>query len=408
MIFENLSFKGYKWLRVSLFKIKSHSFINIFNFQCRALIYKIVNIIHYVFTTYNDHSVAYYNLFTLPLLSTKVNSSKQDLFIRKNGISFFRRYFSNTPSINFSLSDRASRSNFKLNPFWVAGFVDGEGCFSVIISKSNSLKVGWRVRVYFYIGLHVKDRALLESIQNFFGVGNIYSATESLVRYQVNSFKDIKVIIDFFDKYKLITNKGADFFLFKEVYTLMLNKEHLTLQGLHKIVAIHAAINWGLTDQLKAAFPDIVPVLRPKVQFLNIPDPYWLAGFASGEGCFFINITKSNTYRSGFQIQLKFQLVQHLKDETLMVGIREYLDCGSTYKTRDCFSYQVTKIGDIDDKILPFFTKFPVLGVKAKDFVDFSRVLVLMKDNKLSLAMPGSDKLEQIKRIKSGMNKGRE
>ena len=117
-----------------------------------------------------------------------------------------------TSSRNFSLSDK---SNFKLNPFWVAGFVDGEGCFSVIISKSNSLKVGWRVRVYFYIGLHAKDRALLEAIQNLFGVGNIYSTTESLDRYQVNSFKDIKVIIDFFDKYKLITNKGADFLLFK-------------------------------------------------------------------------------------------------------------------------------------------------------------------------------------------------
>jgi len=63
--------------------------------------------------------------------------------------------------------------------------------------------------------LHAKDRALLEAIQNLFGVGNIYSTTESLDRYQVNSFKDIKVIIDFFDKYKLITNKGADFLLFK-------------------------------------------------------------------------------------------------------------------------------------------------------------------------------------------------
>lgn len=400
MIFEDLSFKGSKWLRVSLLKLNFHSFINNFYLQCKILNNFLINIIHYLFAAYIGHSGAYYNLFILPLLFTKVHSSKLDLFIRRGGTSFFRRYFSNTPSRNFSsLSDK---SNFKLNPFWVAGFVDGEGCFSVIISRSNSLKVGWRVRVYFYIGLHAKDRALLEAIQNFFGVGNIYSTTESLDRYQVNSFKDIKVIIDFFDKYKLITNKGADFLLFKEVYTLMLNKEHLTIEGLHKIVARHASINWGLTDQLKAAFPGIVPVIRPKVQNLNIPDPYWLAGFVSGEGCFFINITKSNTDRSGFQIQLKFQLIQHLRDETLMVSLIEYLDCGNIYKTRD-LSYQVTKIADIDEKILPFFTKFPVLGVKAKDFVDFCRVVVLMKDDKLSK----SDKLEQISRIKSGMNKGR-
>jgi len=86
-----------------------------------------------------------------------------------------------------------------------------------------------------------------------------------------------------------------------------------------------------------------------------------------------------------------------------MASLIEYLDCGNIYKTRDLFSYQVTKIADIDEKIIPFFTKFPVLGVKAKDFVDFCRVVVLMKDDKLSK----SDKLEQISRIKSGMNKGR-
>jgi hypothetical protein len=91
--------------------------------------------------------------------------------------------------------------------------------------------------------LHVKDRALLETIQNLFGVGNIYSATKSLSQYQVNSINDIKVIINHFDKYKLITNKRADFMLFKEIYNLILNKEHLTTDGLHKIVAIRSSIN---------------------------------------------------------------------------------------------------------------------------------------------------------------------
>lgn len=57
----------------------------------------------------------------------------------------------------------------------------------------------------------------------------------------------------------------------------MLNEEHLITDGLHKIVAIRASINWGSTGQLKGAFSGIVPVLRPTVQNLIIPDPYWLA-----------------------------------------------------------------------------------------------------------------------------------
>ena len=32
------------------------------------------------------------------------------------------------------------------------------------------------------------------------------------------------------------------------------NKEHLTIKGLHKIVAIKASMNKGLSDELKVAF----------------------------------------------------------------------------------------------------------------------------------------------------------
>jgi hypothetical protein len=46
---------------------------------------------------------------------------------------------------------------------------------------------------------------------------------------------------------------------------LIKNKEHLTTEGLHKIVAIKASMNNSLSDELKAAFPDITPVARPLV-----------------------------------------------------------------------------------------------------------------------------------------------
>jgi hypothetical protein len=37
-------------------------------------------------------------------------------------------------------------------------------------------------------------------------------------------------------------------------------KEHLTIEGLRKIVAIKAVMNNGLNDVLKEAFPTVVPV----------------------------------------------------------------------------------------------------------------------------------------------------
>jgi hypothetical protein len=46
--------------------------------------------------------------------------------------------------------------------------------------------------------------------------------------------------------------------------TLINQKEHLTLSGLHEIISLKASMNLGLSTLLKTAFPDITPAIRPK------------------------------------------------------------------------------------------------------------------------------------------------
>ncbi|RMZ69660.1 hypothetical protein GMOD_00010331 [Pyrenophora seminiperda CCB06] len=70
------------------------------------------------------------------------------------------------------------------------------------------------------------------------------------------------VVLKHFDKYPLITNKLYDYLLWRQVLMIIDRKEHLTEQGLRRIVAIKAAMNLGLSDKLKEAFLDIVPVKR--------------------------------------------------------------------------------------------------------------------------------------------------
>jgi hypothetical protein len=53
----------------------------------------------------------------------------------------------------------------------------------------------------------------------------------------------------------------------------MQKKEHLTQEGLEKIVAVKAGLNWGLSSDLKAAFPYINPVKRPTIKDPQILDP---------------------------------------------------------------------------------------------------------------------------------------
>jgi hypothetical protein len=96
-------------------------------------------------------------------------------------------------------------------------------------------------------------------------VGTItYSKRDDCNIYLVQSIKDLtNVIIPHFDKYPLITQKRVDFLLFKMVVELMNAKEHLTIQGLRKILGIRASINKGFSEELRTAFPDITPVQRP-------------------------------------------------------------------------------------------------------------------------------------------------
>jgi len=74
-------------------------------------------------------------------------------------------------------------------------------------------------------------------------------------------------------EYPLMSKKCADYLLFKQALMLILNKEHSTLEGLDKIVAIKASMNHGLSDELKVAFAGITPVQRPNILDSRVKDP---------------------------------------------------------------------------------------------------------------------------------------
>ena len=60
---------------------------------------------------------------------------------------------------------------------WVAGFIDGEGCFSVNINRCRSLRLGWQVRPEFVVTQGERSVASLELLQSFFDCGALYRNT---------------------------------------------------------------------------------------------------------------------------------------------------------------------------------------------------------------------------------------
>ena len=85
----------------------------------------------------------------------------------------------------------------------------------------------------------------------------------------------------------MLTQKVVDFILFKQIVEIINKKSHLSFEGFQKIINIKASMNLGLSEVLKTEFGEVIPVQRPIINIKQILDPYWLAGFVTGEGCFF-------------------------------------------------------------------------------------------------------------------------
>lgn len=165
-------------------------------------------------------------------------------------------------------------------------------------------------------------------------------------------------------------------------------------------------MNLGLTKELALAFPNILAIEKPIIKDLNVKDPNWVSGFTSGDGCFYVSLSKSSSTKTGYTIVLRFQIAQNNRDIILMKSLINYLGCGRVEENlKVSMSYfVVSNFKDIIEKVIPFFDKYPILGIKSLDYICFKQIALLMQKN-LHLTPEG---LEEIRLIKLKMNKLRE
>ena len=139
-----------------------------------------------------------------------------------------------------------------LNPWFVTGLFDGEGCFSLIVHKDkqqrkNSVATYYRWRAIFIIAFRGDDSEILYSLKDFFNCGRVqmthpkaYAKIHNLgrVEYVVTSIDDlVNIIIPHFENYPLQTKKKKDFLFWKEA-VFILKSARETNNGLFKKVII--------------------------------------------------------------------------------------------------------------------------------------------------------------------------
>lgn len=137
-----------------------------------------------------------------------------------------------------------------LHEWYIVGFVEGEGCFAINISKHKTKRLKRDAWLSFEIELRGDDRPILERIKKVFGCGNIYDLNYDRygwmphVKYHLRGIDNIQnILIPFFEKHKLQGKKAKDFKLFCKAAEVFAKKEHLTEKGIKKLESIRQFMN---------------------------------------------------------------------------------------------------------------------------------------------------------------------
>ncbi len=137
----------------------------------------------------------------------------------------------------------------KLNPYYVVGFIDGEGSFSVSVGKHKTLRRGLEIRPEFEIELRADDRKILERVMLTIGCGKIYDCSYERygwyphVKYKITSTKDMEnYLFPFLDKHPLQAKKAIVYRFFREIVLMVRHKQHLSDRGFKKILILRSKI----------------------------------------------------------------------------------------------------------------------------------------------------------------------
>ena|SRR5579872_1891259 len=130
-------------------------------------------------------------------------------------------------------------------PWYISGYVDGEGCFTVSFSKRTKMRFGWEVRPSFSVSQNGERGEVLYQMIEYFNCGTIRpDRSDRTIKFEVRNIQDLLVkVIPHFREYPLQSSKQNDFERFATICQLIARKDHLTPNGLREIVGLAMPMN---------------------------------------------------------------------------------------------------------------------------------------------------------------------
>jgi hypothetical protein len=139
---------------------------------------------------------------------------------------------------------------------------------------------------------------------------------------------------------------------------------------------------------------------RPCIEAIPASLGSFLSGFALGEGSFMLVCRKRDRQARRFRISAAFNVLQ--QDRVPLDLFQEVLACGALRQAGNGGWYwEVNRLSDLSDRVVPFFDRFPIVGVKAEDYRLWRSAVLLLSAGRLS-----DQDYRQVLALRERMNRG--
>lgn len=163
-----------------------------------------------------------------------------------------------------------------VQPWYICGFVEGEGSFHVALYKDPRMKFGIKIIPEFHINQSAMRPEPLVAIQKYFGCGYIKQnhklrrKDDTLVYVVRNRTDLLQIIIPFFQNHLLLSSKQQSFEYFQRVVNKLEQGQHSMKQGMHEIVDLAYQMN-GQGRYRKIPKTDYQELLEPSETICQTP-----------------------------------------------------------------------------------------------------------------------------------------
>jgi len=283
----------------------------------------------------------------------------------------------------------------KLDPKYVVGLIEAEGCFSVFLGTSGKqTEKSFKIFEEFTLALDPIDAQIVKSLRAFFGVGVIKYRKDAIVYTVDSSWQLNYAIVPFLEQHSLVGLKRRDFLILKEVvylktettlirspktrnqvkywiarYVYMFAEEIAqTRERTHSLEQIRQTLRVNDTGLPIEFFSNVILWLFLCSLTKHVkPSPWYVTGFCEGDGGSVTSVLPNkrvNTYNIG---ALQKGILEMIKAYFVGCGTIYYIDLtNQNENAKEHWRLLINRREELRFVHETHFKSFPLLGEQNK------------------------------------------